>query len=704
MKLNKDRQKMACKIPLLFLAMTAITASATADSALVQRQNSLLDKLDSLNSAVLGFRLGGTVKGGILSSTLSSDQLADQSPSRENQAYTDANLIMTARPSAETEARVELRLHKDWQSAYEEGLNPVIGHWFSYDGTILNKHVDFNLGYMRVGYTPLTIYVPETEILQEPEIFGSRRRDVLAMRNLDTTTNQLLQGLNVEYHSGNVGMLSDVYVQATGARIRNIAKKDDQVFFDFDWSDRYMMAANAGASAYGATLGVNFVESFDRELSTRSRNASSTYYYEDNYVWSGILNFDSKGVVDAPVRFGVNTELGVSHWIYEQDSYVTDTTETYSLEQGYGTKSSDTEHWLDTTFYVVKTTKTSLDWHDSVLDRKNDVAFNIRPFAAISVADFDIRVSGMYLQNGENFWSEQASTPTYRGSTSILNAGALYSGQDSTVLENFRSGSLENLYFAVYNTDVLQQQNLMSKNETSDILEEGQSESNYTYSRLYNNYRLAHFYRNGYGAVAYKYQEYAAMSEFLDPSVNMAMPMGLATPDRKGFSVSGDFSWNDVADVNIRFAQYNQDVVDNKFTQFGVGLGLDFAPLIDFPKQLKIQGSIEMASEDKYLERKTSRIVTGATLGIWGPFSVLAGAQFLTKDYGNGLYLSETVVVQKVEESLILFGPQVKLAPGAVLNLQGGVMTNKVSYDVATVSQKLSIDKMLIMADVTVSF
>lgn len=704
MNLNKDKQKMAFKKSLLFLAVTAITAFATTDSVLVQRQNSLLEKLDSLNASVLGFRLGGTVKAGALSSWLSSDQLDAQSPSRENQAYSDANLVMTATPSAETKVRVELRLHKDWQSGYEESVNPVIGHWFSYDGTILNKHVDFNLGYMRVAYTPLTIYVPEFEILQEPAIFASRRSDALAMRNLDTTTNRVLQGLNVEYHSGNVGPLSDVYAQATGARLRAIAKKNDQVFFDFDWSDRYMMAANAGASAYGATLGMNFVESFDRQLSTRSRNAKTTYYYEDNYIWSGILNYDSKGIISGPVHFGANAELAMSHWKYEQDSYIQDTSETFSLEQGTRTESSETGYTFDTTYYVVKTTKTTLDWHDSVLDRKKGKAFNIRPFAEMSFGDIDLRISGLYLQNDRNFWSEQAASPTYWGNTSILNADSRYSNQDSTLLDHFRSGSLENLYFAVYNTDVLQQQNLMSKNETSPILAEGETESNYTYSRLYNNYKLGHFYRNGYDAVSYKLQEYAAMAEFLDPSVNMAMPMGLATPDRKGFSLSGDFTWKNVVDFNARVAQFNMDVIDNKFTQFGLGVGLDFAPLIDFSKPLKIQGSIEIASEDKYLKRESTRLVGGITAGVWGPFSVLVGAQFLTKEYGAGLDLSNDIIIEKVDESLILLGPQVQLAPGAVLNIQGGLMTNKVSYTVATVAQELSIDKKLIMADVTVLF
>jgi hypothetical protein len=709
MNSNKDIFPMAFKIS-LFFALAAISASAaTEDSTLVKRQSDLLYKLDSLNDAVLGFRVGGSVNAGVLSSKLTSDQLSGNSPSRESQAYTDANLVMTAHPSSETEARVEVRLHKDWQSGYEESVNPVIGHWFSYDGLILDKHLLFNLGYMRVGYTPLTLYVPEDKVLQEPEIFASRRNDALEMRNLDTSTNRLLQGLNVEYHSGAVGPVSDIYAQATVARIRNIAKKVDQLFFDFDWSDRYMMAANAGVSAYGFTVGGNFVSTFDRELSTRSRSPGTGYYYEDNYVGSGILGFDSKGIVDSPVHFGVNGEFAASKWKYTLDSSCTaDSTISYTLKAGNYVTSNDGLS-LDTisTYYVAKKYSTSRDWHDSVLERRNGTAFNIQPFVSASLGDFSFDVKGLYMQNDKKFWSEQASSRTYWGNTSILNSNALYAGQDSTLLSHFRSGSLENMYFAVYNTDVLQQQNLMSKNEDGDILSVGK-ESRYTYARLYNNYRLAHFYRNGYSATAYKLQEYAAVSDFIDPSVNMPLPMGLATPDRKGFAFSGNASWNDAVDFNLRFGSYTWDAIDDRFTQLGMGLGVDIAQLINYDMPLKLQGSFESASENKYLKRKTTRIVGGATIGIWGPVSVLAGVQMLNKKYDGGLdlYGDASVTVKKVEEMLILAGPQVKLGPGAYLNVEGGYMTNDVSYASAAVAgtQKLSIDKTLIMANVSVLF
>ena len=223
MKWYNDMFKMTSRISLLLCG--AVAFASAADSTLVEKQKNLVGTLDSLNSSVMGLRLGGTAKAGVLSSKLSSDQLLDQQDFRENQAYTDVNLVVRARPSEETEAKVELRLHKDWQEAYEEPINPIIGHWFSYDGKILNKHVDFNLGYMRVGYTPLTIYVPQTEILQEPEIFAAKRSEALALRSLDTSSNRLLQGLNFRYNSFEMGPLSNLYVQMTGARIRNIAKK-----------------------------------------------------------------------------------------------------------------------------------------------------------------------------------------------------------------------------------------------------------------------------------------------------------------------------------------------------------------------------------------------------------------------------------------------------------------------------------------------
>ena len=763
--MKRDFMNMLSKLSIA-LCVSAGFAMAE-DSTVVERQQGLIETLDSMNASVMGLRLGGTAKAGVLSSTASSDQLANQSDHRETQAYTDVNLKVTARPSSETEARVELRLHRDWQSAYDESWNPVLGHWFSYDGKILDKHVEFNLGYMRVGYTPLTLYVPQTEVLQEPDIFAQKRMESLALRNLDTSSNRLMQGLNARYNSFAVGPLSNIYAQITGARMRAVGKKADQVFFDFDWSDRYFAGANAGVEAFGFTLGGNFVTTFDREKSSKATNAGSDLYYEENKVYTGVVGFNSKELIQLPVRFGVNAEMGRSHWNYEMDAHVPDTTHSYSVNPFYAPHFDENgavyEEVMvngrneilqvsDTSFYVADSMTVGKRWKHEFLDKKKGMALTVTPFVEGELAGFDFNVRGTFTKNDEDFWSEQAATPNYLENRAIFNAEASMTGVDESVLEHFRSGNLESMYFSIYNTNVLQQQNIMNKRDGDQLV--AAKESKYTYGRLFNNYKLGHFYRNAYQPYTYKLMEMAAVREFLDPSVNMAMPMGLATPDRMGFSVSGDVVWNDAVALNLRFAKYNEDEIDNEYTQMGAGLMVDIAPIIGLDRRIKLQGSFEKGEEDAYLKRKTSRIAGGATIDIWGPFALLGGVQLLNKEYGRGLEMSSvsesmisvsleddkgktvnrpgtevttnTIRVKEIEEMLALGGLQIKMGAGAFLNLQGGLLTNSVKYtqQISTEksyndlnnepvvekdagkkeSFKMDVDKMLLMADVTVLF
>ena len=116
MMFNKKISAFGLTSAILFSAATAFAEGESVEA----QQTSLLQKLDSLNAAVLGLKLNGNIKAGGLTSMAKSDQFSDDSPTQENQAYTDANLVLTARPSSETQIHLELRLHKDWQSAFDE--------------------------------------------------------------------------------------------------------------------------------------------------------------------------------------------------------------------------------------------------------------------------------------------------------------------------------------------------------------------------------------------------------------------------------------------------------------------------------------------------------------------------------------------------------------------------------------------------------
>ena len=70
--------------------------------------------------------------------------------------------------------------------------------------------------------------------------------------------------------------------------------------------------------------------------------------------------------------------------------------------------------------------------------------------------------------------------------------------------------------------------------------------------------------------------------------------------------------------------------------------------------------------------------------------------------------------ITKAEEALLLVGPRIKIAPASYISVQYGMLTNAVSFSrmgVAedgitpiAVNDELSIDKNVIIADVTVAF
>jgi hypothetical protein len=145
------------------------------------------------------------------------------------------------------------------------------------------------------------------------------------------------------------------------------------------------------------------------------------------------------------------------------------------------------------------------------------------------------------------------------------------------------------------------------------------------------------------------------------------------------------------------------------------GLGFDLARLIGYSKDLLIQGSFEQQTSDGLMEVETNRIIAGFNVGIYGPVAFRGGFQMLTKDLGKDNFVSveyddggnmvNAFGVSNVDEMLILAGPRVKLAPAAYLTLQGGFLSNKITYFDATLqTSNLAIDKLLLMADVTVNF
>jgi len=252
-------------------------------------------------------------------------------------------------------------------------------------------------------------------------------------------------------------------------------------------------------------------------------------------------------------------------------------------------------------------------------------------------------------------------------------------------------------------------------------------ESQYLYSKLYNNYKNAHFYRNGYDAGTIKRLELEEAVYTIDPTVNMALPFGLATPDRNGFNVSFNATWNDAVTVNAYFAQIKQDsvsvdletgaAVENTYTEFAVGGSVDIGRLANLNRKILLQGSYDHAEEKEFLKRSSDRIMGGASADIWGPFAFQAGVQMAKTQFENELFVNGSASITNVEEMFVLAGPKVRIAPNSYLTVQYGMLTDKMNLNTYAVgvdaagnetivqgAEELSINKNVIIADVTVNF
>jgi len=222
---------------------------------------------------------------------------------------------------------------------------------------------------------------------------------------------------------------------------------------------------------------------------------------------------------------------------------------------------------------------------------------------------------------------------------------------------------------------------------------------------LANNYKIAQYYRNAYTQQTYTRLERREFS-FLDPSVNMALPYGYATPDRSGADADLKFTWNKAVSLKGVFGKFSSEAGAN-YTRFGGGLEVNIARLADMSSALVVSGSYEQNKEDgSVFNPQTNRIIAGFKVGIWRGLSLLGGFQQLAKEFETPLTIIEGTdfAVNKTSETLIIGGPQIKISERANFTLQGATLSNSVSYTANGATSEINMDKLIISGMVNVEF
>jgi len=694
------------------LSFSISFAQEKTDSSNGVREKTILSALDSIEENVIGFAMNGTAKGGLLSSILSSEALPDSNDISEYSAFTDFLLSISIRPSNETKATFDLRFHRDWQSAYREGNNSPIIRWWSYDGNILDKKLKFNLGTMRLSYTPLTIYLPEPELIMEPEIFASLKKEAMEERYLDGTNRRLLQGLNAEF-SAPIGIFDNIFLQGTIMRLRKTPNVEDRIFYDFDHNnERYSTAARIGLETFGVSFSVNDVYTFNRIRSSVKITTDALVNYEANNVLSFKLDYNSKKQLSGPIDFGLGAEYALSNWNHSQYAKTMVTDPILIVDAGTGGSPIYLPSYtppgglLDANigtidslnrypYYGVGSPKPVYKSVDSK-SLKNKGALLANAFASFSNEPIEIKLLGHFLNVNKDFESELAASPAYLPNSSILNSDANL----NSALEQFRGSSLENMYYSLYYTLPMNAMTIImgKAGMPSDVFPGGKELSEN--GNLYNNYKFSQYYRNAYTQQTFTRLERDSISYRLDPAVNMALPYGYATPDRKGGDVDLSFVWNKAVNVRGIFGTYSSED-GGDYTRLGGGVEISVARLAGLNKALTISGSYEQNKQEKGLYNpQIDRIMAGAKVGIWRGLSLICGFQQLKKEFKEPIPVVDDIVINKTSEIMGIGGPQIKISERAEFSLQGGLLSNSIESNVV----KLDLDKYIMSGIVTVGF
>jgi hypothetical protein len=675
--MNKTKIKISSLLAISLLGCGFMAQAFAQDESLEQKQKAVLNQLEEAENVNTGVSLSGEMLSRFHSSELNSDDLTDGSPSKETSAFTQADVTITARPSKDTRGTLQFRVHQDWQNSYDQGPNIFFVRWWSYDGTIANKKISFNLGDFLTQYSPLTIYTPEPEFYGEAEIFKLKREEAMQERFIGNN-DRLLTGLNTEYNSGKLGV-ENINARATIARLRNAPKKGEQVWYDFDITERFLLAGRLGFEVYpGIELGVNYVNVFDRvkssrnfiDITTAGLGDVDTLHYETNIVNSGEFTADlAKALKLQKITLTLGVEYAMSNYIAEKDQKVFVANDglrfipgTYLDENGQVVNSVYLNNQSEREYQKVK------------VGESDGTAMIAELKAGYKLPAADILVGITYTLNDSAFQSDLAQSPAFI-SGAILNT-------DSYGSVEYNLGTLEGLYYHLFRTMPLIQQNTM--NGAAGLPAE---------TILTNNYERQHFRRNAYNEIAFTRSELRnVVAPQMDPTVNMIMPFGPATPNREGFELSlnsgfldnqieltGGFTQMAESDVSLGQADKTE------FSGMGGSLGLYLNSFLKLKEKMLLRGGYELnTAKNGASEMEVARINGGAEIGFLKHYALLGGYQQQVATVGS----------LEVIQSIWAGGLKIKISDGSYMNIEYGNMgyddgSNK--FDRALSSAELNV-------------
>ena len=637
------------------ILIALLTASVAASASVVaDNQKALQAKADSAN-AKRGVEIGGSIRAVAQRSSFSTDQdvhSVNHMPNVEHNEFVTADLSFGFRPFESVRANVIMRLGGGMQEYFAAAAKTLEAKWLNVEGNV-GKNFYWVVGDFRQAISPLSIFNPGIDIMYEPTVFA-RKRHMAQKEQLLEGNKRNLQGVNLQFRQEIDPMIGEVRAEAFFARVNRVS------VLDLTGAEGNILPGDSisGASLASATdkwlvggniellpvhknvyIGVTPMLIFDNE-----KSKSYTYRHperdpqgfipgsEDNaYELQEINPYED--VPQNTLVFSGRVGADVAG-ILNEKNLTLDFVGEYAMSINKYKHSDEVTNPLDGTTSTV-TSEESVNGA-AILATLN-AGYKVENSWSAGLT-FDL------VMNNEKWFNNMAQSPSFFAQRILNSDKDVYceeykDGACIKVKSQVKYGVNSPLYStfdALYNYSPKFSPVSRTLATDDNAFRDGQSGS----------YNIALYNKNSWGSNVYSAAQLALLSELLDPALQLVLPNGLATSNRKGFRALIKGDWQEKIEAQALVSIFNQvkpesDLIDNvSYKEFGGGAKADIAKIAGLSKALEFSGSVKHSEKSvtpkvgEAAKISSNFINVGASFQFLPRLGVTTGFQMINTDYG----------------------------------------------------------------------
>ena len=676
------------------ILIALLTASVAASASVVaDNQKALQAKADSAN-AKRGVEIGGSIRAVAQRSSFSTDQdvkSLNQMPNVEHNEFVSADLSFGFRPYESVRANVIMRLGGGMQEYFAAASKTIEAKWLNVEGNV-GKNFYWVIGDFRQAISPLSIYNPGIDIMYEPTIFA-RKRHMAQKEQLLEGDKRNLQGVNLQFRQEIDPMIGELRVEAFLARVNRVSVLDlsgaEGNILPNDTIAGASLASNTDKWLVGGNIellpmqknvyvGVTPMLIFDNEK-------SKSYVYKHPYNWGSEAfeydvyeRMDSNPYEDIPQNtlvFSGRVGADVAG-ILKNKNLTLDFVGEYAMSINKIKKPAKTD-----------------ETGTNVLVPESEESVNGSAILATLNAGYKVDSSWSagvtidVVMNDEKWFNNMAQSPSFFAQR-ILN-----SDKDGNTVKYGVNSPLYSTFDALYNYSPKFAPAPRSLGTDGEKLKAGQTES----------YNIAVYNKNSWGSNVYSIAQLELINKMMDPALQLALPNGLATANRKGIRALVKGDWEGKIEAQALVSLFNQvkpesDLVDKvSYKEFGGGAKFDIAKLTGYSKSAEFSGSIKHSENEISMKAGEAAKITSNFINVGTSVQFLprlgftAGFQMINTDYGvladpYSKAVGVDVPHMKSKQMHVMGGFDYSVAQNAWLSLNIGLITVQNDYNTSSLA------------------